>query len=159
VRSTIIPQLAAFAQQTHKISLEMKRQSTLMDTVQMELIDGIEITGLRAQHRYYTLNYILAKREAQLNKVKCSCDSILQMAALTRNMAQEIVNRRQQHYRYPLQLIAGKRWDHTSYHFGYLYTVSRLHYWHREEDEAKRNKYSPLFQNIMNMWRIAGIIN
>ena len=66
---------------------------------------------------------------------------------------------REANYRYPVELIARKRWDHTSYHTGYLYTVSNLYFWQREEQEAKRNKYSPFFMGIWNMFRIAGLIN
>jgi hypothetical protein len=128
------------------------------DSISGEWKDGIEITGLRAEHRYYTLQYILDRREAALRKVHFNGDSLLKKAIDVRMQAQQIVDRRQAHYRFPLSLIAAKRWDHTSYHFGYLYLASTLHLWHREEEEARRNKYDPFFMNVWNLWRIAGII-
>jgi hypothetical protein len=158
VRVRILTQLAEFARQSHNLALEMRRQSGVNDSILHEWADGIEITGLRAQHRYYTLNYILDRREAKINGSKCNCDSLLQMAAVTRSLGQQIVNYRQLHYRYPLQSIAAKRWDHTAYHFGYLYTVSYLHAWLREEEEAKHNRYGPFYKNIYNVGRIVGLI-
>ncbi|MBS1596387.1 MAG: hypothetical protein JST90_18895 [Bacteroidetes bacterium] len=155
VRSRILPQLKAFAEGSEKI---VEGLSKSQDSISQELRDGIEITGLRGWHRYYTLSYILAKREAKLKHQKFAGDSLLVHATAIRTKAQEIVNRRQQHYRYPLELIAAKRWDHTSYHFGYLWLASNLHLWHREEEEARRNKYSPWFMNVWNVGRIAGFI-
>jgi len=93
-----------------------------------------------------------------LQKTKFNGDALIQQAVDVRVQAQQIVDRRQQHYRYPLSLIAAKRWDHTAYHFGYLYLASNLYLWHREEEEARRNKYSPFFMNVWNVGRIAGII-
>ena len=131
---------------------------TQNDSISAEWKDGIEITGLRALHRYYTLQYILNRREASLNKTHFDGDSLLLQATKIRGRAQQIVNRRQQHYRFPLSLIAAKRWDHTAYHFGYLYLAGNLHLWYREEEEARKNKYSPFFMNVWNVGRIAGFI-
>jgi hypothetical protein len=73
-------------------------------------------------------------------------------------MAQSIVSNREKFYRYPVDLIARKRWDHTAYHFGYLYPVSNLHFWNREEQQAIRNKYKYSFMNIWSVARIIGLI-
>ncbi len=124
-----------------------------------EFVDGLSLTGLRAKHREYILQYIICKRMAAIEHRKCNCDSLLNNATATRAAAQQVVKLREKQYRYPLASIATKRWNHTSYGFGYLYTVSNLHFWHREEEEARKNKYSPTFLNIYNMFRIAGIIN
>ncbi len=155
VRQHILPQLKGFADKTRH---ETNGIAYGKDSVLNEWLDGLEITGLRAQHRYYTLQYILNRREASLHKMHFAGDSLLAKAADVRQQAQEIVNRRQQHYRYPLASIAEKRFDHTAYHYGYLYAASKLHFWKREEEEARRNKYSPLFMNIWNFGRIAGFI-
>ena len=155
VRNTILPQLKDFADRELAIAAYMK---PVPDSISSEWKDGIEITGLRARHRYYTLQYILNRREAELQKTKFNGDALIQQAVDVRVQAQQIVDRRQQHYRYPLSLIAAKRWDHTAYHFGYLYLASNLYLWHREEEEARRNKYSPFFMNVWNVGRIAGII-
>ena len=155
VRNTILPRLKEFADRETAIGAYMQ---PVPDSIASEWKDGIEITGLRALHRYYTLQYILNRREAALQKTKFNGNALLQQAAEVRAQAQQIVNRRQQHYRYPLSLIAAKRWDHTAYHFGYLYLASNLHLWHREEEEARRNKYSPFFMNVWNVGRITGVI-
>ena len=157
VKTYAIGPLERFAGQT--MDLLHERRSIAKDSIQQELHDGIQITALRALHRSYILKYIVCRREAALNKQKCNCDSLLNNAVALRGEAQQIVNERQKSYRYPLSNIAGKHWSHTAYYFGYLYTVSDLHYWLREEEEARRNKYNATFINIMNMWRIAGIIN
>lgn len=157
VRNEILPLLKHFAAKSLDIATQMHQLP--MDSITQEWLDGIEITGLRAQHRYYTLQYILARRQAKLDKQKCNCDSLLDNAAQIRAKAQAIVNERQTHYRYPVSLIAAKRWDYTSYHFGYLWPASNLHFWYREEQEARKNKYSPWFMNIWNVGRISGFIN
>lgn len=138
---------------------ELREEGTKDLPVNDEFSDGLTITVLRAKHRYFILQTIICKRRAAIEHRKCNCDSILESAVATRAAAQQIVNMRQQNYRYPVASIATKRWDHTSYRFGYLYPVSNLHFWHREEEEARKNVYRPLFMNIYNMWRIAGIIN
>lgn len=155
VRKTILPQLKEFADKSLGIAGEMKQWP---DSISTEWADGVEITGLRALHRYYTLQYILDRRDAAINKTTFKGDSLLDAAATVRMEAQQIVNRRQPHYRYPLSLIAAERWDHTSYHFGYLYQAGRLHFWHREEEQARKNNYNAFFMNVWNLWRIAGII-
>lgn len=157
VRSTIIPQLKGFADRSEGIVVSMNSATT--DSVSNEWRDGIEITGLRALHRYYTLQYLLNRREAALYKTKFTdSEGMLAKAKTIRVRAQKIVEQRQMHYRYPVSLIAAKRWDHTAYHFGYLWLASNLHLWQREEEEARRNKYSPFFMNVWNVGRIAGII-
>jgi hypothetical protein len=155
VRNKILPQLQAFADKSATIAADMLPDN---DSIASEWRDGIEITGLRARHRYFTLQYTLSKREAAIKHQKFAGDSLLLKAAEVRAQAQQIINRRQQHYRFPLSLIAAKRWDHTSYHFGYLYLASNLHFWQREEEQARKNKYSAWFMNVWNIGRIAGII-
>jgi len=155
VRNTILPQLKAFADKELAIAAYMKPAP---DSISSEWQDGIAITGLRAMHRYYTLQYILNRREASIRKKHFDGNSLLANAAEVREQAQQIVNRRQQHYRYPVPSIAAKHWEHTAYHFGYLYMASNLHLWHREEEQARKNKYSPFFMNVWNVGRIAGVI-
>ncbi len=155
VRSQILPELKAFSDKSAAIAELMQSKN---DSISTEWIDGIEITGLRALHRYYTLEYILNRRQAAIKHEKFAGDSLLAKAAEVRAQAQQIVNRRQQHYRYPISLIAASRWDHTAYHFGYLYQASNLHFWLREEEQARKNNYSAWFMNVWNIWRIAGII-
>ncbi len=169
VKNTVLPNLENFANGNFGYIYVLKDEAyELLEegeatkeevAASEEFTDGIAITALRAKHRYTILSYIICKRYSAIEHKKCSCDSLLTLAVSARNAAQQIVKMRETSYRYPLYSIATKRWDHTSYHFGYLYAVSNLHFWKREEEEARKNKYSPLFMNIWNMWRIAGIIN
>ncbi len=160
VRREAIAPLTNFAQLTRKAShLYEDNPTHITDSILGEFENGIQITGMRAFHRASVLQYILCRREAKIKHEKCDCDSYLKNAVMIRNGAHEAVSQREKYYRYPVELIARKRWDHTSYHTGYLYTVSNLYFWHREEEEARRNKYSPFFMGIWNMFRIAGIIN
>ena len=156
VRKEVLPKLKAFAERTFAV---VDRFPPDQDSIKDEMVDGIMITGFRALHRYYTLRYILDRRVAKLNHLSFDGDSLLYRAERIRTQqAQQMVNDRQKHYRYPLESIAGEHWDHTAYHFGYLYQARSLHFWKREEEQARRNKYSPWFMNVWNVGRIAGFI-
>jgi hypothetical protein len=154
VRTSIVPMLKEFSDKSMEV---VKALRPATDSIAEELADGIEITALRSLHRYYTLQYILDRRAAKLHHQPLD-ESLMPRAVNTRATAQAIVDRRQLHYRYPLELIATKRYDHTAYHFGYLWLASNLHLWHREEQQARKNRYSPWFMNVWNAGRIAGFI-
>ncbi len=124
-----------------------------------ELVDGLEITGLRAAHRAAVMLGTLDKRSRKLNLDPSSnLDSLLEEAASARSTAQELVDGRRALYRYDQHWLDGWRRDHTAYKFGYLYTVKNLHFWKREEEQLRRGKYSPWFMNIWDVWRISGIL-
>jgi hypothetical protein len=121
--------------------------------------ESLDITGLRAKHRHSILMSIYTHRKQQLEKIKGNTYLIhLDAATAQRKLAQKIVDNRIQHYRYDPQLLSSKRKGHTAYHFGYLYPVSELHFWKREEEQVRRNKWGFPFMNIWNIWRIMGII-
>lgn len=125
-----------------------------------ELIEALQVTTLRAKHRKEVVSALVEFRRSQLkvgNKRKA--EEHLMEAVLLRQQAQSIVIEREKNYRYMKGLIARKRKGHTAYHFGYLYPVSRLHFWKREEEQVKKNKWGFPFMNIWNVWRIVGIIN
>lgn len=126
-----------------------------------EFIDGFKITVLRAKHRQNILDYLVKKRLQQdrLDKSKLELDGIMANAKLIRAEAQIIVNNRVPNYRYPNVIIGSKYKGKTAYGFGYLYTVSNLHFWEREELQAEKNKYKVRYRNIYNLMRIAGFVN
>ncbi|MFN8293949.1 MAG: hypothetical protein U0T72_09520 [Chitinophagales bacterium] len=161
LKATVVPQLRSFAEKGLQLAMAARRkQPAMLDTANLnaEIIDGLEITAWRAYHRYYTLQYIMAKRMAAITKEKFAADSLLLQAAAIRNHCMQLVDNRERKYRYSTDLIARKRWDYTAYHFGYLYPVSNLHFWNREEQQAKKNQYRPLFMNIWNIARIIGLV-
>lgn len=134
---------------------------TLKQALLGELHAGLKITAMRAQHRALTLDFLLNKREAKLNGTPKN-DSIykLTLATTLREEGLQLVAKvEQEHYRYPIELIARKRKGQTAYHFGYLYLASYLHFWEREEYQVKKDKYGPFYRLVWNIPRIIGIIN
>lgn len=156
-----IPLLQRFGRSSLKQTAQLRDYMHLQnDTNQLlnELTDGLEVTGLRALHRVQTLGHIIEIRQSKISKRKADGSKFLADAADIRHEAQAFVNQREQRYRYPVSLIARKRWDHTAYHFGYLYPVSNLHFWSREEAQARTNNYRALYKNIWHIGRIIGLV-
>lgn len=154
IRTTILPALMQFY-----TSSTQSLASAAIHPIEQEWQDGLRITALRSLHRYYTLAATLHQRERKLGLVNSSADSLLKKAAETRRAAQNIVKQREKNYRYPLSLIATPFRGHTSYDFGYLYPVSELQYWYREEEQVRHNRYFPLYKTIFNPWRIIGLVD
>lgn len=124
-----------------------------------ELYWALKITGLRAQHKYSTLSYLLQHRSKDLG-LPFSKEDYLLKASLIREEGLAIVDTMERKfYRYPLSWVAEKRVDHTCYHFGYLYPVHQLHFWEREELQATKNKYKFWYRSIWNIPRTIGLIN
>ncbi len=126
-----------------------------------ELLLGIEITGLRAQHRAVTIEALLQKREAELNggKPKKVAAPLLLQAEVIRLEGIKLVQQQENHYRYPVWLLARRHWSHTVYYFGYLYTTSNLHFWLREEKQIGNDRYGPFYRNIWHILRTVGAID
>ncbi len=127
-----------------------------------ELINSLAITNLRAKHKAYTLSFLLAKRQENLNKKAPSqAQENLDKAQAARETAQAIVHKQEKNYRYPVELIAREidGGGQTCYDFGYLYPVSNLHFWQREEQQIIQNKYGPFFMSIWDIPRIIGIVD
>lgn len=161
LQSSVLPLLRSFAEKSLQQAYSAKRkQQVIFDTIRLnqEIIDGLELTAMRAFHRANTLNYLIEYRLAKIENRKNNADSLLSQAANIRQHCLQIIDSRERNYRYKIDLIARKRWDHTAYHFGYLFPVSNLHFWHREEQQARKNQYRPLFMNIWNIGRIIGIV-
>lgn len=124
---------------------------------EQEIFDGIQITHLRAKHRWNTLNYIVQKRKNYLTKAKLDISGFLVEAEKIRLMALDIVKNREANYRYDQKMLTTKHSDHTCYHFGYLYPVHELHFWEREELQAKNGNYNFWYRSIWNVGRTVGL--
>ncbi|BDS12093.1 hypothetical protein [Aureispira anguillae] len=127
-----------------------------------ELTCALSVTNLRAKHKAHTLAFLLGKRAASLNKTSDSnWKEHLVNAQTTRLQAQNLVTLQEQNYRYPIDLIARKieNGGKTAYDFGYLYPVSNLHFWKREEEQIIQDKYGPFFMSIWDIPRILGIVD
>ncbi len=130
------------------------------NTILNEIDLGVQITAYRAWHKAELLNYILNYRKQKIIKTAKNIKILkhyLQDANSLRQKALELVKLQEKNYRYDYKRLATKRWDYTAYHFGYLYTVSNLHFWLREENQSKKNWYSPFYKNIWNIFRIVGL--
>jgi hypothetical protein len=142
----------------------IRRQLTEADLslpIFSEIVESIDVLALRAAHRANTLSYLIAYRKATFNKDKNAETAALQFldkAKAIRLQALETVRKREAHYRYPVEELATQRPSHTSYHFGYLFTVHNLHFWAREEGQALNNKWKFWYKNIWDVWRIIGIV-
>lgn len=123
-----------------------------------ELTDGLQVTALRARHRALTLRALLAKRdEPGLFTEHQASTHLLEKAAGVRKEALRFVRRQEGRYRYPVEFLAGRRPSLTAYPFGYLYPVSTLFFWEREEEQVRRERFDPLFMNLWDVRRTLGL--
>ncbi len=130
-----------------------------LNRMEKEIFDGIRITHLRAWHKWQTLNYLVQYRTNKIKKIKQDLSTLLDDARTTRILAQQIVIIRESNYRYDLQMLSTKHPDHTCYHFGYLYPVHELHFWEREELQAKNGNYNFWYRSIWNVGRTVGLFD
>ncbi|HLP52028.1 MAG TPA: hypothetical protein VK154_14165 [Chitinophagales bacterium] len=164
IRREAIEPMLQFYDATNKLVMDYNMTKAAGDSLNAEVRDGIEITGLRAKHRVATLNYLLAMRQSKLNgtgagEAKKQNQKYLDEAKAIRLQGVEIVKRREATYRYPVENIGRRHKSHTAYAFGYLFPASELHFWNREELQARNNKWSPFYKNIYNLLKIIGFIN
>jgi hypothetical protein len=124
-----------------------------------ELNMGLHVSALRAQHRALTLKALVALRGSRhrWEPIPLEVEKLLQEAALVRHRARALVREQEQGYRYPVELIARQREDFTAYHFGYLYPVSNLFFWEREEEQVRNRRFDALFRKLWNFRRTIGL--
>ncbi|MFN8283723.1 MAG: hypothetical protein U0U67_10940 [Chitinophagales bacterium] len=122
-----------------------------------EILRSLDITKLRTEHRRNTLSYLMFYRLNNLSKIKTDVQIYLNNAKTTREKALTIVKQQEQNYRYPVSSIAAEKKSKTVYNFGYLYPVSNLHFWEREEKQAANNKWKFYYDNIWDVLKIIGV--
>jgi len=118
--------------------------------VNQELYVALTLTALRAQHRALVLEGLMSGKIAR--------NKYLQEAAKIRLHASSLFKTLR--FRYDKNRITGKfpnGSSYTAYDFGYLYTSYHMHFWKREEQQAKKNRYDFLFMNIWEVFRIIGL--
>lgn len=162
----VIRPLRQFTQKSDSLLTIVKSQRTLLDQRRKFILDelciALEITQLRAAHKAATLSLLSAKREQKLETEESSTTSQLSKKCENiRLKAQTLVTQQEKNYRYPLEWIARKQYGkgRTCYDFGYLYPVSNLHFWLREEEQILQNKFGPFFMSIWDIPRIIGIVD
>lgn len=122
-----------------------------------EMLLSLDITALRAEHRKNTLSYLIAYRMNKINKTKTPIVHYLNNAKTIRENALALVKKQEGNYRYPISSVASEKKSKTVYNFGYLYPVSNLHFWQREELQAQHNKWKFWYQNIWDVLKIIGV--
>jgi len=159
--------LDAYADKMERIVREMeeatsrrtaagKGETAELRSLSAELSRSLEVTALRARHRSLTLRALMAKRAERPAGVGNAAE-LLTAAAAIRCRALGLVHRQEALYRYPVTLIARKRRSLTAYPFGYLYPVSDLIFWQREEEQVRRERFDPFFMNIWDFNRTVGL--
>ncbi len=129
----------------------------LATKLKWELADALLITALRARHSAQLM--LAAQRYAASHNSMAALRLGLAAATQTRAKALEIVRRQEARYRYPVAQLASRYKSHTSYDFGYLFTVHDLHFWEREEQQNLKGRHGPFFWNIYELGKIAGVRN
>jgi len=133
-----------------------KGESAELRLLAEELARGLQVTALRARHRSLTIRALVAERDPRLSSGR-NAVSLLADAAAVRSRAERLVRRQEAIYRYPLELIARKGQGFTAYRFGYLYPVSELFFWRREEEQVRHGRFDPFFMNIWDFWNTVGL--
>ena len=121
-----------------------------------ELTRGLEVTALRARHRALTIRALIETKKEKAGKGGLS-EQFLAQAAKVREQALSLVREQEAIYRYPIELVARKRNNFTSYQFGYLYPASNLFFWFREEEQVRNERFDGLFMNIWNFRKLLSL--
>lgn len=138
-----------------KSELLNNQLASLIDTLRpspiSEYLTTLELTSLRTKHRATTLNAMLAYREKrkedQLYWLEKSRELRLKGVGLMHKLELD--------YKYDAKYLYGKRFSHTSYPYGYLYAPHTLHFWKREEEQSRKNRWG---YNFMSIWKVGRII-
>jgi len=134
-----------------------RQLAALIDTLRPspinEYLTALQITALRAKHRALTVNSILAHRE----KNKKEKERLLGLASQVRLQGVGLVHSLELDYKYDAAYLYGQRYSHTSYPHGYLYAPHTLHFWKREEQQCRKNRWNYQFMSIWKVGRIIGL--
>ncbi len=145
-------QTSSFVRKTRDASPELA-------VIAGELTRGLKVTALRARHKALLLKALIAMRERDKNgkDLPDKAGYLLRKAESVRLTAQRLILKQEQIYRYPVSLIARQRKSLTAYEFGYLYPVSNLYFWKREEEQIKHRRFDALYMSLWDYPRIIGI--
>jgi hypothetical protein len=141
---------------TSRRNTAVKGEASELRLLSGELSRSLEVTALRARHRSLTLRALVAKR-ADRPSGTGNAEELLAAAAAIRGRALVLVRLQEAIYRYPVSRIARKRRSLTAYPFGYLYPVSNLIFWQREEEQVRQERFDPFFMNIWDFNRTLGL--
>jgi hypothetical protein len=116
-----------------------------------EICDGLEINALRArfvlgQYEQAAQAHVGQKQSAQRWRARAQAS----LAA-----AQQVVLRREKHYRADTQRIAGWGPNPTAYRYGYLWQAHALHFWRRDWQAMASGDQHPCRLNIIDPLEVA----
>jgi hypothetical protein len=140
-----------------RMKSSVKNTGDIRDKLRKEIIISMEITALRAKHRHYTLLAGAYRNHRLSDSSKYYLDTLLNNAEQTRLQAMTMVKEMERGYRYPVSLTARRMQSHTSYDFGYLYPVSDLFFWKREEQQVAGTRFDAFYMNIWSFWDTLGL--
>ena len=154
VKSVGLAQLQEYYSKSEAFNEEL---AGLIDTLRpspiSEYFTALQITSLRAKHRATTLNAMLAHREKRkedkLHWLEKGRDIRLQGVGL--------VHKLELNYKYNPEYLYTERFSHTSYPYGYLFAPHTLHFWKREEEQSRKNRWGYNFMSIWKVGRIVGL--
>jgi hypothetical protein len=152
VRQVGLAQLQAYYGKSRNLNQELVHliDPNIKGPVQSYLM-ALQTTTVRARHRICTLEAILAHREGR----KADKEEWLEKAKEWRFQGLELMHHQESNYKYDLDYLSGERYSHTSYPYGYLYAPHTLHFWKREEEQVRKNRWG---YNFMSIWKVGRII-
>lgn len=152
VKNVGIKQLEEYYSKSKVLNTELGGLiDTLLPSPILECLTTLQITSLRAKHRITTLNAILAHRE----KRKEEKFDWLDKGRKIRLQGVGLVHKLELNYKYDAEYLNSERFSHTSYPYGYLYAPHTLHFWKREEEQTRKNRWG---YNFMSIWKVGRII-
>jgi hypothetical protein len=147
-----IAQLQEYYSKSEALNLKLSMLTgTIPHSPMSEYFMALQLTSLRTKHRACTVNAILSHRE----KRKDDKAHWLRKASEIREQGLQFVNLLEQDYKYDPEYLYGERYSHTSYPYGYMYAPHTLHFWRREEEQARKNRWG---YNFMSIWKVGRII-
>ncbi|MGH1339158.1 MAG: hypothetical protein ACRBFS_23780 [Aureispira sp.] len=164
-KQDVIQPLSNFSQQSAALLEQFAKEQYDLTPERQNILEELQaaltVTQLRSQHKVHTLTALQQRRASQLDKNQVhDWETELAKASVVRLKAQQFVEQQEQSYRYPLAQIGRPLEDGgcTAYAYGYLYPVSNLHFWQREEQQILQDKYGAFFMSIWDVPRILGIV-
>lgn len=155
VKPLLIAMDQEFARLSNEFSLLQNQVAQSGQKIYNELQDCFLITSLRAKQVYHLYETVDEQMDNQWHGGLGKAPWHLAQARRTLDQAQEVVKQQEQRYRVDLFRIAGWRYNPTAYHYGYLWTASKLVYWWRDEGKAVDRPVSPGYLNFIDPVDIA----
>ena len=152
VKNIGIAQLQEYYSKSEALNLKLSMlTNTIPHSAISEYFMALQLTSLRAKHRACTVHAILSHRE----KRKDDKAHWLQKASEIRLQGLEFVRLLEEDYKYNAAHLYSEGFSHTSYPYGYLYAPHTLHFWKREEEQTRKNRWG---YNFMSIWKVGRII-